>query len=116
MPYDYPDIGQRFARYRGWLDRNDVFAVKYEDLIGARRRETLADLATFYAAKGNADIDIGMTLDSIEANIDPRQSHTFRQGGAGGWKTAFTPRHKEQMKEVAGRLLIDLGYEESYAW
>ena len=114
--YDYPDIGQRFARYRGWLDRNDVFAVKFEDLIGERRRETLADLATFYAGSGNADIDVGKTLDSIEANIDPRQSHSFRQGGSGGWKKAFTPRHKEQMKAVAGQLLIDLGYEESYAW
>ena len=114
--YDYPDIGQRFARYRGWLDRNDVFAVKFEDLIGERRRETLADLAMFYAGRGNGDFDVGETLDSIEANIDPRQSHSFRQGGSGGWKKAFTPRHKEQMKAVAGQLLIDLGYEESYAW
>ncbi len=115
-PYDYPDIARRFERFRGWLDRDDVFAVKFEDLIGERRRETLADLATFYAGRRNIDIDVGEALDSIEANIDPRQSHTFRQGGSGGWRKAFTPRHKEQMKAVAGQLLIDLGYEESHAW
>ena len=93
-----------------------MLAVRFEDLISERRRETLAKITSFYGKQGSVEIDTDAVLDEIEANIDPRKSHTFREGRSGGWKKAFTPRHKEQMKRAAGQLLIDLGYEESHAW
>jgi hypothetical protein len=116
FPYDYPDIARRFARYRGWLDRTDVFAMRFEDLISESRRETLGRITSFYGSRGGVEIDADAVLDEIEANIDPRKSHTFREGRSGGWRRSFTPRHKEQMKRVAGQLLVDLGYEQDHAW
>ena len=29
---DYPDIGQRFARFAGWLESAETFALRFEDL------------------------------------------------------------------------------------
>ena len=116
FPYDYPDIAKRFERYRGWLDRNDVFAVKFEDLVSPNRREALGKMIAFYGGRTAHEWDPEAILASIEANIDPRRSHTFREGGPGGWRHSFTPRHKEQTKAVAGQLLVDLGYEKDLTW
>jgi hypothetical protein len=51
----------------------------------------------------------------IEA-IQPRKSHTFRSGKTGGWKEYFTEEQKALFKEVAGDLLVRLGYEENNDW
>jgi len=49
-------------------------------------------------------------------NINPQNSHTFRTGKSGNWKTVFTERQKDLFKEIAGDLLIELGYEKDYNW
>jgi len=33
-----------------------------------------------------------------------------------GWRTSFTPENKALFKEVAGDLLIQLGYEKDNDW
>ena len=33
IPNNYPNVVERFARYRGWLKCQSVFSEKYEDLI-----------------------------------------------------------------------------------
>jgi hypothetical protein len=51
----------------------------------------------------------------VEA-IQPKKSHTFRSGKTGGWREHFTDEHKKLFKEVAGDLLVRLGYERSNDW
>jgi hypothetical protein len=51
----------------------------------------------------------------VEA-IQPKKSHTFRSGKTGGWREHFTEEHKTLFKEVAGELLVKLGYEKSNDW
>ena len=41
---------------------------------------------------------------------------SFRKGSIGSWKQYFTQEHKQAFKEVAGQLLIDLGYEKDLNW
>ena len=48
--------------------------------------------------------------------IQPKKSHTFRSGKTGGWKQHFTDEHKKLFKEVAGDLLVKLGYEQDNSW
>jgi hypothetical protein len=43
-------------------------------------------------------------------------THTFRKGTSGDWRSHFTPEHKEAFKEVAGALLIEMGYEKDLSW
>jgi hypothetical protein len=40
----------------------------------------------------------------------------FRKGVAGDWKSVFTDRDRETYKNIAGDLLIRLGYEKDYDW
>jgi hypothetical protein len=51
----------------------------------------------------------------VEA-IQPKKSHTFRSGKTGGWKNHFTDAHKKLFKDVAGDLLVQLGYEKDNDW
>jgi hypothetical protein len=52
----------------------------------------------------------------LEASINPRKSPTFRSGKTGEWRKYFTEEHKKIFKDVAGDLLIRLGYEQSNDW
>jgi hypothetical protein len=52
----------------------------------------------------------------LDASIDPQRSPTFRSGKAGGWRKQFSPENKQLFKEVAGDLLIQLGYERDHGW
>jgi hypothetical protein len=58
----------------------------------------------------------GMLLESLEASINPSKSPTFRSGKTGEWKKYFTDEHKKIFKEVAGDLLIKLGFETDQNW
>ena len=51
---------------------------------------------------------------AVELFSEPTQ--TFRKGVAGEWKTHFKEAHKRVFKEIAGQLLIDLGYEKDFNW
>lgn len=116
VPYDYPDIAARFGRYRGWLDREDVFPVRYEDLMSDRRERTVNGMIEFFAARGGRVGDRPVALAAALAGFDPLRSHTFREGGTGGWREAFPGPLRTAMKEVAGDLLVELGYEADHDW
>ena len=55
-------------------------------------------------------------LSTLVEAIQPKKSHTFRSGKTGGWKQYFTDEHKKLFNDVAGDLLINLGYETSRNW
>jgi hypothetical protein len=52
----------------------------------------------------------------LAEHIDPGRSPTFRSGRVGGWKEQFSPENKRLFKDVAGELLIRLGYESNLDW
>jgi hypothetical protein len=55
-------------------------------------------------------------VDLLRGAVDPIRSPTFRIGTTGGWRNRFTPEHRALFKEVAGELLIELGYESDLSW
>jgi hypothetical protein len=57
-----------------------------------------------------------LILNSLETSINPKKSPTFRSGKTGEWKKHFTDEHKKIFKEVAGDLLVKLGYEKDNNW
>jgi len=117
FPCDYPSIRARFQRYQGWMEDDGVLAVKFEDLISPlKRSDSLHRIAEYYIQRKSVDTDIERIIDGMESSIAPERSHTFRKGQVGGWKRAFTERHKEEMKSVAGDLLIALNYESDSDW
>lgn len=110
-PYDYPDIGRRYAAYTDWLNQPGVHAVRFEDLIGAQRDQALEGIIRFYLEKRPESVDFGAVFDRVVEAIDPNRSHTFREGKSGGWKKHFSPAHEAAFEAVAGELTRHLGYE-----
>jgi len=116
MGLQYPDIASRFRRYYGWIESSTVCAIRFEDLIGPRRDSILREMAEIYARRLCYDVNIESLVDHMRINIVPERSHTFRRGKKGGWREQFTPEHRELFQQVAGDLLIQLGYEAGDSW
>jgi sulfotransferase 6B1 len=113
---DFPDVGKRYARYRGWLDVENCLAIRYEDLQSDARSQVVRQMAAFYAARTTLPLDIDSCVDCMLQSIVPNKSHTFRRGERAGWRKSFTPEHRHLFHELAGDLLIDLGYEADDSW
>jgi hypothetical protein len=112
---EFPNIAERFAPYTGWLDQGAVLSIHFEDLIHDRSR-TLTRIMDHFLARVPLQTPRQVILDSLESAINPRRSPTFRSGKTGEWKKYFTDEHKRIFKDVAGDLLIRLGYEQTDSW
>jgi sulfotransferase 6B1 len=112
---EFPDIAARFAPYLGWLDRPEVLSLHFEDLINDRAA-ALTGIMDHLQARAPLPAPRQEVLDSLESSINPKRSPTFRSGKTGEWKKHFTPEHKKIFKDVAGDLLVRLGYEKNNDW
>ena len=116
VPIEFPNIAKRFSFYTNWLDCPEVLPLRFEDFIH-NRRETLGKVFD-HVVKRVPDLPIERekAIDILEESINPANSPTFRSGKTGEWKKHFTDEHKRIFKEVAGDLLIKLGYEADGGW
>jgi hypothetical protein len=112
---EFPDIAARFAPYLGWLDHDEVLAIHFEDLINDRA-SALTRITKHLLARAPLPSTRQLILDSLESSINPNRSPTFRSGKTGEWRKYFKEEHKKIFKDVAGDLLVKLGYEEDSNW
>jgi sulfotransferase 6B1 len=112
---EFPDISGRFAPYRGWLEHPQVLTLHFEDLIHDRT-QTLTRIMEHFLDRAPLRTPRELILESLESSINPSRSPTFRSGRTGEWKKYFTEEHKKLFKDVAGDLLIRLGYEKDVNW
>jgi len=112
---EFLDIGSRFQAYSGWLDHPSVMKIKFEDLIHDRTA-TLTHIMDHFLTRVPLQTTRQLILDSLETSINPKKSPTFRSGKTGEWKKHFTDEHKKIFKDVAGDLLVKLGYEKDNNW
>jgi sulfotransferase 6B1 len=112
----YPSVAQRLAPYLGWMAAPGVHTFRYEELIGEHRLDAVGRVVTAFASASEAPLDLEAVAARAAAAVDERRPHTFRKGGAGGWRSVFTPEHKDLFKLRAGDLLVALGYEEDDLW
>jgi hypothetical protein len=112
---EFPNIAERFAPYLGWLNQPEVLTIHFEDLINDRV-QTLNRILVHFLARVPLHSPRQLILDSLESSINPTKSPTFRSGKTGEWKKHFTDEHKRIFKDVAGDLLVKLGYEENNGW
>jgi hypothetical protein len=113
---EYPSISARLARYRGWLDCGECMSIRFEDLRSDRQAELIHEMAQFYARHCDGQLDVEACTRSMEAGIAPEKSHTFRSGKKSGWQREFSAEHRRRFDEIAGDLLIELGYESDHGW
>ncbi len=112
---EFPDIAARFAPYLDWLKHPQVLALHFEDLI-EDRRAALSRILDHFLARVPLHADRTRILDALEASINPGRSPTFRSGKTGEWRQHFSAEHKQIFKDLAGDLLIRLGYEKDANW
>jgi hypothetical protein len=112
---EFPDITGRFAPYLNWLDRPEVMAIHFEDLI-LDHVATLNRIIDHFLRRVPLPAPRQLILESLESSINPKKSPTFRSGKTGEWKKHFTDEHRRIFKDVAGDLLVKLGYEKNNNW
>jgi len=113
---EFPDIAARFAPYLGWLEQPAVLKIHFEDLVNDRQTALARILEHFLQRCGPLPTPPSLILEALESSINPKKSPTFRSGKSGEWKKYFTPEHKSIFKDIAGDLLIRLGYETDLNW
>ena len=109
-------VRQRYEGVFEWLEQPGVMCIRFEDLIDDRDATLNAMLdeveKTGFQIPTPRERALGILIDAI----NPEKSHTFRSGKTGGWCEHFTDEHKALFKDVAGDLLIGLGYEANNDW
>lgn len=111
-------IDEHFRLRMGYMDEARFCTVRFEDLVGSagggndnQQAQTLHVIANH----------LGLRLTSsdirrITTQAFCRESPTFRKGQIGSWRDEMGPAHRAAFKEVAGPLLIELGYESTLSW
>jgi len=109
-------VRQRYEGVFQWLEQKNVMCIRFEELINNRDVTLSAMLdeveKTGYKIPTPREEAMKILVDAIQ----PKKSHTFRSGKTGGWREHFTDEHKKLFKEVAGDLLVKLGYEKTNDW
>jgi sulfotransferase 6B1 len=109
-------VKQRYEGVFQWLEQKYVMCLRFEDLINNRASTLNAMLdeveGTGYEIPTPREQALSVLVDAIQ----PKKSHTFRSGKTGGWKEHFTESHKKLFKDVAGDLVVRLGYEKENDW
>jgi hypothetical protein len=114
---DYPNIGERFLENLPWLSNKNCLALQFENLAPSdKRQKTLEDIANYLVGEHITSTERDMMVLAMEEGCNPANSKTFRKGTGGEWKEYFTKEHKKSFKDIAGQILIDLGYEKDFDW
>jgi hypothetical protein len=112
----HPNVRERFRRYEPWLDYDGCLPIRFEELRSEDMSGVVRRMAQFYADRTNEPLNIDERVAAMMQAVAPERSHTFRRGVKGGWREKFTPEHRRRFAEVAGDLLIQLGYETDDSW
>jgi hypothetical protein len=106
----------KYEGYLGWLEQPAVLSLRFEDLI-LDRPAALGRILDYLVQRGFVPhLPRDQEISILEQAIAPKKSGTFRKGQPGNWKDYFTPANKILFKEMAGDLLIQLGYERDQDW
>lgn len=109
-------VAERYARWVDFTDHPEILALHFEDLI-SNREQKLAEMLDHLQHSGYVlQTSRERAISELSKAIDPSRSPTFRKGRSGEWRTLFNEQNKRLFKELAGDLLIILGYEEDMDW
>jgi sulfotransferase 6B1 len=109
-------VKQRYEGVFQWLEQPSVLCIRFETLIN--NRDMILNQMLDQVEKTGYQIPTPRekALEILVETIQPKKSKTFRSGKTGEWKKYFKDEHKALFKEVAGDLLVRLGYEKGNDW
>lgn len=109
-------VKQRYEGVFRWLEQKNVMCIRFEDLINNRDATLHSMLDEVEKTGYQIPAPRGKALSILIESIQPKKSYTFRSGKTGIWKELYTEEHKKLFKDVAGDLVVKLGYEENNNW
>ncbi len=105
-----------------WADRDNIYSMKYENLISEPRQELSRLLATRFSLAPDMDkIESVVAKNSFRSTTgrkpgEESRSSFARKGIVGDWKNCFSPEARRVFNDFAGKQLIKIGYEEDESW
>jgi sulfotransferase 6B1 len=107
-----------FAGLAPWLHHRSTLVIRFEDLVGPQGGgDKEKQLAIIKRIGDFVERPLSQEQASqIGQKMYGKNSLTFRKGQRGDWRNHFTDAHRCVFKEVAGDLLINLGYETDMNW
>ncbi len=111
------NIAERFRSVLPWMPRKYNYTTYFEMLVGEKgggiREVQIEEIRNLLKHLG-----IPAPEEKIEAIAEGvfGGTYTYRKGRIGAWRSRFTEKHIRLFKEIAGQLLIDLGYERDLDW
>jgi hypothetical protein len=114
---DYPNINEYMSSFLRWMQDENTTTVTFEQLVlnSESRYFALTRIVEAIAGQTMTKMQVVDAVVKMERAIAP-QSPTFRRGEIGSWKSEFDEETRSAFKDVAGDLLIRLGYEKDYDW
>jgi hypothetical protein len=109
-------IRGRYQRYLDWLKQPQVCVIRFEDLVSVPESQLHRVVDHLKAQGFQPRVERSKAVDILQRQMAPEKSETFRKGKPGAWREHFTERNKAEFKEVAGDMLIRLGYERDLSW
>lgn len=115
-PLDWP------SHIRSYLGRKNVLLVRYEDALKQPDQALKRILVHIDVHKTDDELISQSVRKYSFSNIarrergDERVDSFFRKGVAGDWKNKFDRRTKNLFNDLAGDMLIKLGYEKDPNW
>ncbi len=114
----YKDINECYHYYLQWaIQYPYTFVTSFEKLVGPRgggeatkQHEEIKKIIEFL------EIDLNDAEITELATRLFGETHTFKEGQIDSWKKYYSNENKALFKQVAGQLLIDLGYEKDFDW
>ena len=113
---DINDLYHRYLKWEDYVDEGLVYVTTYERLAGPKsggseeiQVQELINIAKHIGAELSKDKAIQIAR-TIHGPVKPDRKKI------GTWKKFFKRSHIKQFKQVAGSLLIDLGYESDLNW
>ncbi|MFQ5724093.1 MAG: sulfotransferase domain-containing protein [Terriglobia bacterium] len=111
-------IGQQLEWVKPWLTAPVSHTTRFERLVGPQgggsakaQREEIARIA------GHLGLSLTPAqIDEVASRLFGQGSPTFRRGQIGSWKEHFREEHKDAFKRVAGKQLLEMGYERDLNW
>jgi hypothetical protein len=112
------NIAEFYQIFTPWLAEAINCTVRFESLIGPQGGGS-RELQIQEIRRMAEHLEMIVPQAGLERAADGTFDHdvpTFRRGITSDWKNHFTPQHKQAFKELAGQLLIELGYEKDMDW
>jgi hypothetical protein len=111
------NVADRYQSLLPWLEKALNYTTFFEELVGPQgggsREAQIQELTNIAQHLGirHGPGEIQRVADDLFGGTS-----TFRKGSIGNWRGRLSDEHKCVFKEIAGQLLIDLGYEQDMDW